>query len=113
MNTTLIRLKKRGTQTVAMLVEKPFYDTAFIKALGRAYYWQSLIDTGKANSGNDIARQEKLHPTTVNKLLRLTLLCPDIIQMLMEGRQPKTLTLAYFKRNPFPVEWEEQLRMIG
>lgn len=113
---TFIALKKRGTRTVAVSNQfemPPVYDTTFLKALGRAYYWQNMIDCGKAGSGADIAQQEKLHKTSVNNLLRLTLLCPDIIKLLMEGRQPRNMTLHYFLRHNFPVCWEQQLQLVA
>ena len=74
---------KRLSQTVA-----PAQDTKFLVGLGRAFYWQSLLDTGTMASGSAIAKAERLHPSTVNELLRLTLLAPDIIEQLMVGRQP-------------------------
>ena len=73
--------------------------------LGRAFYWQSLLETGAMASGSAIARAEGLDPSTVNELLRLTLLAPDIIEQLMAGRQPRRLTLMWFQRNPLPVDW--------
>jgi hypothetical protein len=112
---TFIPIGKHGQRAVAVSTEfdmPPVYDTAFLKALGRAYYWQSLIDGGKARSGVDIAAQEGLAQETVNKILRLTRLCPDIVKMLMTGQQPRNMTLQYFIRNNFPVGWEEQMQLI-
>jgi hypothetical protein len=63
--------------------------------------------------GREIARREGLHPTTVNELLRLTLLAPDIIEMLMAGRQPRRLTLMWFQRHRLPVDWQAQRDIIG
>ena len=81
-------------------------------ALGRAFYWQSLLDIGAMASGSAIARAEGLDPSTVNELLRLTLLAPDIIEHLMAGRQPRRLTLMWFQRNPLPVDWQAQRDII-
>ena len=80
--------------------------------LGRAFYWQSLLDTGAMASGSAIARAEGLDPSTVNELLRLTLLAPDIVAQLMAGRQPRRLTLMWFQRNPLPVDWPAQRDII-
>ena len=60
-----------------------------------------------------IARAEGLDPSTVNELLRLTLLAPDIIEQLMAGRQPRRLTLMWFQRNPLPVDWQAQRDIIA
>ena len=82
--------KWRGIQRLAQTVT-PAHDTKFLVGLGRAFYWQSLLDTGAMASGSAIARAEGLDPSTVNELLRLTLLAPDIIEQLMAGRQPRRL----------------------
>lgn len=73
---------------------------------------QRLLDAGEIPSGSAIARAERLHPSTVNELLRLTLLAPDIIEQLMAGRQPRRLTLMWFQRNPLPVDWLAQRAII-
>lgn len=116
MSTTFVQLKKHGQRTVAVTTQfelSPQYDMPFLKALGRAYYWQNMIDCGQAHSGSDIARQKKLQQATVNKILRLTRLCPDIVKMLMEGRQPRNMTLQWFIRNNFPVNWEKQHQLVA
>lgn len=103
--------KRRGIQRLAQTAT-PAHDTTFLVGLGRAFYWQSLLDTGVMLSGSAIARAEGLHPSTVNELLRLTLLAPDIIEQLMAGRQPRRLTLMWFQRNPLPVDWLAQHAII-
>jgi len=80
-------------------------------AAGRIH-WQQLLDSGEFESGAAIARAEGLHSSTVNELLRLTLLAPDIVELLMAGRQPRRLTLIWFQRNPLPVDWEAQRQIV-
>lgn len=106
-----LEFQRRGVQRLAV-TGQPVHDTTFLEALGRAFYWQSLIDEGVVENGREIARREGLHPTTVNELLRLTLLAPDIIEMLMAGRQPRRLTLMWFQRNRLPVDWQTQRNII-
>lgn len=107
-----LQFKRRGVRRLASTTA-PTYDTTFLEGLGRAFYWQQLIDKGLAKSGSDIARREALHPSTVNELLRLTLLAPDIIELLMTGKQPKTLTLMWFQRNRLPVDWHAQRDILS
>jgi hypothetical protein len=95
------------------LTEAPVHDATFLAGLGRAFHWQGLIDEGVVKNGREIARLEGLHPTTVNELLRLTLLAPDIVEMLMAGRQPRRLTLMWFQRNRLPVNWQAQRDIIA
>jgi hypothetical protein len=106
-----VEFQRRGVRRL-VVTEAPAYDTTFLEGLGRAYYWQKLIDEGVVKGGREIARREGLHPTTVNELLRLTLLAPDIIEMLMAGRQPRRLTLIWFQRNRLPVHWQAQHHII-
>lgn len=112
--TTFVPLafKRRGVQRL-VASEAPAHDTKFLEGLGRAFYWQQLMDTGAMKSGSDIARQEGLHPSTVNELLRLTLLAPGIIEQLMVGRQPRQINLMWFQRHPLPVDWQAQQQIIA
>ncbi len=104
---------KQGTDIGMLGNLPPSHDTTFLIGLGRAFYWQKLIDTGIVKSGSEIARLEGLHHSTVNELLRLTLLAPEIIDLLIAGCQPRTLTLMRFQRNPLPVEWQAQRALIN
>lgn len=81
---------------------------SLITCLARAFYWQKLLDEGVACSGSEIAKHENLDPSTVNELLRLTLLDPYIVEDIMSGNQPQRLTSLWFTRNPLPAEWRLQ-----
>ncbi|MFT5067160.1 MAG: hypothetical protein ACI9TA_002787, partial [Reinekea sp.] len=56
----------------------------------------------------ELAEHENLALTYMTRVLRLTLLAPDIIEAVLEGRQPPEVTLAVLLE-PFPVEWKEQV----
>lgn len=107
-----LTFKRRGVQRLAA-TDAPAHDTTFLEGLGRAFYWQKLLDCGAMKSGSDIARNEGLHPSTVTELLRLTLLAPDIIERLMAGKQPRRMTLMWFQRNRLPVDWQTQRDIIA
>ena len=107
-----LTFKRRGVQRLAS-TDAPAHDTTFLEGLGRAFYWQKLLDSGAMKSGSEIAINEGLHHSTVNELLRLTLLAPDIIEQLMAGRQPRRLTLMWFQRNRLPVDWQAQRDIIA
>jgi hypothetical protein len=57
----------------------------------------------------EIAAAEKINSSYVGRVLRLTLLAPDIIEKIIDGRHPTSLQLHWLLR-PFPVEWESQKR---
>ena len=54
-----------------------------LEGVARGFYGQHLVDTGVMKSGSDIARAEGLHPSVPNELMRLTLLAPDILELLV------------------------------
>ncbi|HRI91405.1 MAG TPA: hypothetical protein PLS93_07110 [Accumulibacter sp.] len=93
--------------------QAPEYHESILNALARAYHWQRLLDEGRMASGVEIARQEGLNQSSVNELLRLTLLSPRIVRGLLAGRQPKTLTLRWLKNHALPWNWEAQRELFG
>jgi len=60
------------------------------------------------NLVDEIAKAEKINPSYVSRVLRLTLLAPSIVEVILDGRQPAEMTLAGLME-PFPVGWREQL----
>jgi hypothetical protein len=90
----------------------PLPDTTMMNALSKAFHWQRLLDRGIVHSGTEIARKENTDLTTVNEILRLTLLDPGIVESILRGRQPEGLTMNWFNSNPIPWEWKQQRRKI-
>jgi hypothetical protein len=88
------------------------HDIHIVEAIARAFYWHGLLDSGTFKSVVEIARIEKLKPTTVGRLLRLARLAPDIIEQLMAGCQPRRLTLLWLMRNDIPALWPEQRSVL-
>ena len=70
------------------------------------------IGTGKDRSITDLAEQEGVTNAYVCRLLPLTCLAPDIVEAILDGRQPKGLKLAEMLGNG-PLDWEEQRRAFG
>lgn len=105
--------RKKVIPAATMPDQQPEHDASMLVALSRAYHWQRLIDTGVVDSGSDIARREGLHQTTVNGLLRLTQLSPTLVRDILNGRQPKTLSMRWLKTNELPWDWDEQHDFFG
>ena len=59
----------------------------------------------------DLAVSDKINSSYVSRVLRLTLLAPDIVEAILDGRQPDGMTLPALMK-PFPVEWSDQRRSI-
>jgi hypothetical protein len=113
-----IRLQRRGGRKLIMRPEgspvptpKPRPDQTLIKALVRAHRWRRKIESGRAKSITDLAEQEGVTDAYVCRLLPLTCLAPDIVEAMLDGRQPKGLRLPEVLGNG-PVTWEEQRRLL-
>jgi hypothetical protein len=93
-----MRLQRRGgrkliiTPEEAVPTSRP--DETLVKALVRAHRWPRRIESGQANSITDLAGQEGVTDAYVCRLLPLTCLAPDIVEAILDGRQPKGLRLA-------------------
>ena len=105
--------RKKVIPAATLPDQQPEHDASMLVALSRAYHWQRLIDTGVVDSGSDIARREGLHQTTVNGLLRLTQLSPALVRDILNGRQPKTLSMRWLKTNELPWDWDVQQEFFG
>jgi hypothetical protein len=82
-------------------------DTTLVKALARAFRWRKILETGRYGTIDELAAAEKINSSYVSRLLRLTLLSPQIVEAILDGRQPEGMTLPGLME-PFPVEWEQQ-----
>ncbi|MBB3896961.1 hypothetical protein GGQ83_000387 [Roseococcus suduntuyensis] len=82
-------------------------DTTLVKALARAFRWRRMMEAGRYGTINELATAEKINSSYVSRMLRLTLLAPDIVEAILDGRQPEGMTLPGLMEL-FPVEWERQ-----
>jgi len=82
-------------------------DNTLVKALARAFRWKRMLESGEFSSISELAEKEGIAFTYMARLLRLTLLAPDIVEAILDGRQRPELTLARVLE-PFPVEWSRQ-----
>ena len=81
-------------------------DPALVKALARAFRYQRMLDEGRYASITEMADAERIERGHMGTLLRLTLLAPDIVEAILDGR-PAGLTLPKLLE-AFPVAWAEQ-----
>ena len=82
-------------------------DNAMVKAIARAFRWRDMLESGEYATIREIADAEKINESYVGRVLRLTLLAPDIVEAILDGRQPAGLQLDGLMRR-FPVGWREQ-----
>ena len=82
-------------------------DPALVKALARAFRYQRLLDEGRYASISEMAFAEKVERGYLGTILRFTLLAPDIVEAILDGRQQADLGLPALV-GPFPLEWDTQ-----
>jgi hypothetical protein len=82
-------------------------DNAIIKALGRAHRWKAMLESGQYGSMTELAKAEKINLSYLCRLLRLTLLAPDIVEALLDGEPADKFQLSDLL-GPIPIIWNEQ-----
>ena len=87
-------------------------DNALLKALARGFRWRKLLETGEFSTIQEIADAENINPSYVSRVLRMTLLAPEIVEGILAGRQPEGLTMARAMQ-PFPMEWLVQTEELA
>lgn len=87
--------------------------TPSILAIARAFRWRRKVDSGEVDSYSALAQHLGLSATYVTRVMRLTLLAPDIIEAILAGNEPPGFSLDAIYRVDFPGEWPEQRRLFG
>jgi hypothetical protein len=94
-----------GASVVAPLSAR--FDNALIKAIARAFRWRNLLETGAYDTVEELAAAEKINASYVSRILRLTLLAPELVEAILAGRQPISVTVARLM-NGIPMVWRDQ-----
>jgi hypothetical protein len=87
-------------------------DNALIKAIARAYRWRRQIEAGEYSSISELAKARNVNDSYACRVLRMTLLSPEIVTTILDGRQHSDLTLKQITR-ALPYEWSRQLKPLG
>ena len=114
-----LALRKRGGRKIIISPAgeqqwspaRPRIDSTLIRALARAFRWKHLLESGRFATVSELAAAEKLDRSFVSHVLQLTLLAPDLVEAILDGKQPATLQLQPLMRG-FPIEWEKQASAI-
>jgi hypothetical protein len=108
-----LTFRKRGGRKLVVTPDgaewapRPRVDNAMVKALARAFRWRKMLDTGVQATIEDLAKAKGIGKTYVSQVLRLTLLAPDTVEAILDGRQPAELQLDDLLEG-FPLDWEGQ-----
>jgi hypothetical protein len=98
-----------AAQKSALPATKPQPAGTLVKALARSWRWQRPLDAGAYTSITEIADAERINPSYVSRVLRLTMLVPDIVERILEGRRAPDLAQLM---KPFPAEWGKQREQL-
>ena len=111
-------IRKRGGRKLAIAADgstlappRSRIDSTLIKALARAHRWNRLLESGRYGSAAELAAAEKINPSYVSRVLRLTLLALDIVEAIVEGRQANGIEADVLLR-PFSADWSEQRQKL-
>jgi hypothetical protein len=89
----------------------PRVDAALLKAIVRAHRWREMLESGAYDTAADLAKGEKVNDSYLSRVLRLTLLAPDIVEGIVAGQQSSTLQLDDLLQ-PLPIEWPKQRPLL-
>lgn len=105
------RVVRRGGRKEMQLPERVTQprrtDNTLVKALARAFRWKRILEAGDFATVAELAEREGIAPSYMTRVLRLTLLAPDIVEAILDGKQGPEVTLARVLE-PFPISWNEQ-----
>ncbi len=112
-------IRKSGGRKLAIAADgttlappRPRIDSTLVKALARAHRWNKLLESGRYGSAAELASAEKINPSYVSRVLRLTLLAPDIVEAIIEGRQADRIA-ADALLEPFSLDWNDQRQKLS
>ena len=108
-------IRKRGGRTLVITPDgvtsapapRTRVDSALLKALARGFRWRKLLETGHFATIQEIAEAENINSSYISRVLRMTLLAPEIVEAILAGSHPAGLTRAKAMQ-PFPMEWSRQ-----
>lgn len=87
-------------------------DNAIVKAIARAFRWREMMENGRYSTIREIAEAEKINDSYVSRVLRLTLLAPEVVESILNGRLPSGVQLDDLMKR-FPVVWSAQQETFG
>jgi hypothetical protein len=104
-------VKRGGRKDMVLPVDRTTprqTDDTLVKALARAFRWKRMLESGDFATIAELAKHEKIAPSYMTRVLRLTLLEPKIVEAILLGKQGTEASLARLME-PFPLEWGLQL----
>lgn len=105
-----MRLLVQGIQQI----QRQSPDNGLINLIAKAHDWLGRLTSGRAKSVIEIAAEEEVTSSYVTRVIYRAFLAPDIVESILAGTQPPSLTLDKLKHNlPLPIDWDEQRKLFG
>jgi site-specific DNA recombinase len=87
-------------------------DPALIKAIARGRAWFEELATGRVRSLEDLAKRDGISRRYIRRLVDLAFLSPQLVDVILQGRQPIVLTATRLTELDLPLDWAEQRRLL-
>jgi site-specific DNA recombinase len=113
--TAVVEFKRRGAETKLVLPglaqqhQASRCDPGLIKAIARGRVWFEELATGHARSLHDLAQRDGINRRYIRRLVvDLAFLNPQLVDAILQGRQPVELTATRLTDINLPLDWTEQ-----
>ncbi len=83
-------------------------DQALVRSVVLARKWARMLESGEASSIETLAKQQQLCVRNTGRMLPLAYLAPDLVEMILAGRQPASMNLSKLLEEGLPLAWPEQ-----
>ena len=117
--TAAVDFKRRGVETKLVLPglaqqnQASRCNPALIKAIARGRAWFEELASGRARSLQEVAKRDGITRRYIRRLVCLTFLSPELVQAILQGRQPIELTTTRLTELDLPLDWAEQHRLLA
>src|SRR5262249_30846294 len=106
-----VAFRRRGVETKLVLPGRtePYHsakcDPVLIKAIARGRLWFEELATGRARSLHELATREDITRRYIRRLVNLAFLSPQLVEAILQGRQPIALTATRLTELDLPLDW--------
>ena len=117
--TAAVAFTRRGADTklvlpgLAQQKHSSRCDPALIKAIARGRTWFEELATGRARSLQELAKRDGISRRYIRRLVGLAFLSPQLVEAIMQGRQPVELTATRLTELDLPLDWTEQHKLLA
>ncbi len=113
-----LEIRRRGVEAKIVILHASGVrrepDPGLCKLVAQARCWLDEMANGVVSSVNDIAARDRIAASELSRTLPLAFLAPDIVEAILDGRQPVDMTVKSLRRlKDLPADWRAQRRRLG